>query len=110
MSAQRDDSGRISWFSRLLAPIALLAVLIAIFVIVSSNTGDTNKAEQDTKAKISSEGKKGGPENPKTYVVQEGDTLSGVADKFGVSVKRLERLNPDIDPQTIGAGQELKIR
>jgi LysM repeat protein len=43
-------------------------------------------------------------------VVEEGDTLSGVADKFDVSVKRLERLNPDIDPQTIGAGQELQIR
>lgn len=111
MSAQGDPSGRISWVNRLLAPLALIAVLIAIFVIVTSNTGDSNKAEQDAKAKISSEGdNKAGPENPKTYVVEEGDTLSGVAAKFDVSVKRLERLNPDVDPQTIGAGQELKIR
>ena len=96
----------------MLGPLALVAVLIAIGVIVSTNTGDTNKAEQDTKAHINSEGsdKKDGPENPKTYVVEEGDTLSGVAEKFDVSVKRLERLNPDIDPQTIGAGQELQIR
>lgn len=111
MSAQRDPSSRISWFNRLLAPLALVAVLIAIAVIVTSNTGDSNKAEQDTKAKINAEGgNKDGPENPKTYVVEEGDTLSAIAAKFDVSVKRLERLNPDVDPQTIGAGQELKIR
>jgi LysM repeat protein len=112
MSAQGHPPDRISWINRVLGPLALIAVLIAIGVIVSTNTGDSNKAEQATKAHINSEGKskKDGPENPKTYVVEEGDTLSGVADKFDVSVKRLERLNPDIDPQTIGAGQELQIR
>ena len=96
----------------MLGPLALIVVLIAIGVIVSTNTGDTNKAEQAAKAHINSEGnsKKDGPENPKTYVVEEGDTLSGVAAKFDVSVKRLERLNPDTDPQTLSAGQELKIR
>ncbi len=110
-SAPGDTSRRISWFNRLLGPLALIAVLVAVGLIVSSNTGDSSKAEQDTTAKINSEGKsKNGPENPKTYVVEEGDTLSGVASKFGVSTKRLERLNPDIDPQTLNAGQELKIR
>jgi LysM repeat protein len=109
-SAPGDTSRRISWFNRLLAPLALIAVLIAVGVIVSANTGDSGKAEQDAKAKINAEGKSDGPENPKTYLVEEGDTLSGVAAKFDVSTKRLERLNPDIDPQTLNAGQELKIR
>lgn len=110
-SAPGDTSRQISWFNRLLAPLALIAVLVAVAVIVSSNSGDSGKAEQDAKAKISSEGKGGdGPENPRTYVVEEGDTLSGVAAKFDVSTKRLERLNPDIDPQTLNAGQELTIR
>jgi LysM repeat protein len=112
MSAQGAPPNRISWVNRVLAPLALIAVLIAIGLIVTTNSGDSNKAEEATKEHINSEGKsnKDGPENPKTYIVEEGDTLSGVADKFDVSVKRLERLNPDIDPQTIGAGQELQIR
>jgi LysM repeat protein len=112
-SAPGETPRRISWVNRLLAPLALILVLIAVLVIVTENTSDSNKAEQVTKAKIDSEGKSGdgdGAENPKTYVVEEGDTLSGVAAKFDVSVKRLERLNPDIDPQTLSAGQELKIR
>ena len=111
-SAPGDSTRRISWVNRVLAPIALVAVLVAVFVIVSQNTGEGDKAEQDAKAKIESEGKKDGEgaENPRKYAVQEGDTLSGIAAKFDVSVKRLERLNPDIDPQALGAGQELTIR
>lgn len=112
-SAPGRSTRRISWASRILAPIALIVVVVAIVSIVSANTGDDNQAEQDTKAKIQSEksGKDGeGPENPRNYVVEEGDTLGGIAEKFDVSTKRLERLNPDIDPQTLNAGQELQIR
>jgi hypothetical protein len=67
-SAPGDSTRRISWFNRVLAPIALIAVLIAVFAIVSQNTGDSNKTEQDTKAKIDSEGKKdgSGAENPRS--------------------------------------------
>jgi LysM repeat protein len=111
-SAPGGTTRRISWGNRLLAPLALIIVLIAIVAIVSANTGDDGNAEQDTKAQINAEKSGGddGPENPKTYEVEEGDTLGGIAEKFSVSTKRLERLNPDIDPQTLNAGQELKIR
>jgi len=107
-----DPTRRISWVNRVLAPLALIAVLIAVVVIVQANTDDGGDAGQ-TNAKTKAEKKNGdgdGAENPRTYVVEEGDTLSGVAAEFDVSVKRLERLNPDIDPQTLNAGQELKIR
>jgi hypothetical protein len=109
--APGDPSQRISWANRLLAPLALVLVLLAIGVIVIANTGDSDKAE-DGGARVNAEekGDGDGAENPKTYVVEEGDTLSGVAAKFDVSVKRLERLNPDVDPQALGTGQELTIR
>ncbi len=112
-SAPGGTTRQISWGNRLLAPLALIVVLVAIFAIVSTNTGDDGNTEQDTKAQINAEKSGGdgeGPENPKTYVVEEGDTLGAIAEKFTVSTKRLERLNPDMDPQTLNAGQELKIR
>jgi LysM repeat protein len=112
-SAPGDGTRRISWGTRLLAPIALIAVVLAIVAIVSANTGDDSKSDRGAAAQVdggNSGGDGEGPENPKTYVVEEGDTLGAIAEKFGVSTERLERLNPDVDPQTLNAGQELQIR
>ncbi len=112
-SAPGDSTRRISWGSRLVAPLALLAVVLAIVAIVSANTGDDSKAGRDATTQVdagNSGGDGEGPENPKTYTVEDGDTLGAIAEKFGVSTERLVRLNPDIDPQTLNAGQELQIR
>lgn len=47
---------------------------------------------------------------PKTYVVQNGDTLTSIAHENGVPVARILRLNPGIDPQILISGEELKLR
>lgn len=46
-----------------------------------------------------------------TYVVQEGDTLFGIADQFGVTVEDIAALNGINDPEThlLQPGDELKI-
>jgi len=43
------------------------------------------------------------------YVVQEGDTLSGIALEYGVEVDELMRLNQISDPDAIQAGETLLI-
>lgn len=43
------------------------------------------------------------------YRVEEGNTLSGIAKRYGVSVKELERINGITDPNLIYPGQILKI-
>jgi tyrosinase len=45
-----------------------------------------------------------------TYVVQSGDTLSGIAQRFGVGLQALEAANPQIaDPNRIFPGQVIRI-
>lgn len=44
-----------------------------------------------------------------TYVVKRGDTLSGIATKFGTSVGNLVALNGIKDPNRINEGQVLKV-
>ncbi len=43
------------------------------------------------------------------YVVQEGDTLSSIAGRFGVSEAALQRANDLADPNAIYVGQELTV-
>jgi len=45
----------------------------------------------------------------RTYVVKPGDTLSSIADQFGVSQDAIQRANNISDPNSIEAGQTLKI-
>lgn len=44
-----------------------------------------------------------------SYVVQAGDTLSGISKKLGVSSSTLSSLNPGIDPRRLQIGQVLKV-
>ena len=43
------------------------------------------------------------------YIVVQGDTFSGIAKKFGVSVKAIEAANPGVAPTKLKIGQKLSI-
>ena len=47
--------------------------------------------------------------NASTYTVRSGDTLSGIAAKFNVSVATIKKLN-NLKNDTIKVGQVLKLR
>ncbi|MCW5851757.1 MAG: LysM peptidoglycan-binding domain-containing protein [Anaerolineae bacterium] len=44
-----------------------------------------------------------------TYTIREGDTLSGIAARFGISMDELSKVNSITDPNRIRIGQELKV-
>ena len=46
---------------------------------------------------------------PFTYSVQSGDTMSVIAEKFGVKLDDLQAANPEISPNSMSVGQVLKI-
>ena len=99
--------------ARWLAPLALIVVVGSVLLVVDrsdvgkkdgkTSTGATITGASETKT-TPSKGK-----HRRTYVVKEGDTLSGIAAKTGVSLAVIEQLNPDIDAQTLHAGQKIKL-
>src|SRR5699024_11605277 len=50
------------------------------------------------------------PSTSSTYKVQAGDTLSGIAAKFGTTTKALQNLNGITNANKIYAGQVLKVK
>jgi len=100
--------------ARILAAVALLGAIALVFVVLSSATGTDDNGGKD---KANQAGKKQGADKKakpksksKIYVVQNGDTLTGIAEKTGVEVEVIQGLNPDLDPQALIAGQKLKLR
>jgi len=49
------------------------------------------------------------PEEGSTYEVKPGDTLSSIAEKTGVSIPELQKLNQIEDPNKIKAGQKINL-
>jgi LysM repeat protein len=103
----------------LLAPLALVAVAAALFVIVSNGSGGSG---DDSAGPASSSAPASGrttatpasrstrTRRRSTYTVRAGDTPSGIAERTGISVARLLELNPDLDAQALTVGQRLKLR
>jgi LysM repeat protein len=102
--------------TRVLAVLALAAVALAIVLVISSSLesddGDGGKekprAERRQENRQDRERDRSAP--PKFYVVQPGDSLSLIAEKTGVSLERLQELNPEIDPQLLASGEKLRLR
>ena len=109
--------GRLS-FARLLAPLALIAVTVAVLAIVlgSDVVGDDNgsgsagtsdlPAATDRTGTTTTKKKR----TPATYTIKANDTLSGIAETTGIPVERLQELNPELDPQGLVTGQKIKLR
>ena len=94
---------------RLLAPIAIAVVLVGVVVVVVSSSSNGGSGDKGTARTATAPAKKVPPRR-RTYRVKEGDTLTAISDKTGVSTARLIALNPGLDPQTLQLGDRLKLR
>ena len=101
---------------RWLAPLAIVVVGGAAYGILKS--GSPQHDAGSSKNPPASQKKSGGSGTPtttvkvtrRTYIVRTGDTLSSISLDTGVSVDRLQQLNPDVDVQALQPGQRLKLR
>jgi hypothetical protein len=99
--------------ARVLAPLALVACGLALFLLVSDTLsgggGDAGTGNERDRPRKEQQRNEPTVESD-TYVVVPGDTFTGIAQKTGVPLAKLERLNPDLDTATLNAGQQIKLR
>src|SRR3954468_2773035 len=102
--------------ARFLAPLALVAFAVALFVVVTNTTKDdgstpgargTSQPAQSTAKEARGGGKKKS-KPARTYTIKTGDTPSGIAERAGVSLEQILALNPDLDPQALTPGTRIK--
>jgi len=97
-----------SYVTRILAVAALVAAAVIVVAVIGANTGggdDEKKGKANPTRQVSKPKTKA-----KVYEVQEGDNLTIISQKTGIPVERIEKLNPDLDPQALQLGQKLKLR
>ena len=106
---------------RFLAPAALIFFVLAVLVVLTSadvnDDGDTGSARRSEQRDLGERERTNTAEQRRearlpddVYVVKTGDTLAGIAQQVGLTVERLMELNPDLDPQALVSGQEIKLR
>jgi LysM repeat protein len=101
--------------ARLLAPVALAVFAVIFFVVIlSSGSSDSKKTDKSSEpaAKRSNTTRKTKLRTParSTYTVKIGDNLPAIARKTGLSVAKIQELNPQLDPYGLQAGQKIKLR
>jgi hypothetical protein len=103
---------RSSPLARVFAVATLMVALVVVVVVIGGALGgdDSNGTGghgRNGKAHHASQKKR---DVPATYEVQSGDTLISIAHRNGITVARIEALNPEVDPQILIAGEKLKLK
>lgn len=99
--------------ARYLAPVALIAAAVAVFLIVQARTGSHHStpppvrqhAHQLPVTRHTTKSTK-----PVFYVIKSGDSLSTISVKTGVPIATLTTLNPGVNPAALQSGQRLRLR
>jgi LysM repeat protein len=104
---------------RWLAPIALVACAVVVYSVVNAgllsdepaSTSPASKSSTTSKSgsKRSTSSKRRSAKRRRTYTVKAGDTLSSISAKTGVSLERIQGLNPELDSQSLQTGQLVKL-
>jgi LysM repeat protein len=102
---------RTSASARVLAVTALvIAFVVAIVAISGSLGGDDSSGSRGGKHGSKPAHKTHPKQVPASYEVESGDTLISIAHRTGVPVVTIEKLNPEVDPQSLIVGEQLKLR
>jgi LysM repeat protein len=103
--------------ARFLAPLAVVGVGVALYAVLDHGLSDKSSGKPPSALRSGATASPTGTKKSsakkrkrKTYVVKRGDAPSAIAEKTGVPLSEIERLNPELDPQLLSPGTKIKLR
>lgn len=97
--------------ARIFAPLALVLAAVAVLLIVNANNGGGGAGSATTTSvpSTTTTTQASPKRHKKTYIVKNGDVLSAISIKTGVPLATIQQLNPNVDAQSLHAGQKIKL-
>jgi LysM repeat protein len=108
--------------ARFLAPLALLAAVVTIYVVARPEVDGARRSSSSTTASTETQKGAGDPSRKasrdrstrkkaarRTYTVKPGDVLGSISKSTGVAVSDLLDYNDLEDAQSLSVGQKLKL-
>lgn len=96
--------------ARMVAVAALAVAFVVAIVVIGSALGGGDSDDSSGHHRSTKTHKSQPKDVPATYEVKSGDTLISIAHEYSVPIVRIEELNPELDPQSLIVGQQLKLR
>lgn len=108
--------------ARFLAPLALIAIIAGIYLIVhnalvthhpraGTQQGDTTSTPRHSVTTRTTPAKaRTHASTARSYVVRPGDSMDAISSSTGVPLQTLEALNPGVSSNALRVGQRLKLR
>jgi hypothetical protein len=112
MEASRRDSEPRSWTLRVLAPLAIIATLGVLVIVIAGSLSDSDSDGKSTSSSTTSSAKGCAAGNPPAdaaieagfYIIKSGENLGTVTDRTCIQGSKIERLNPELDPLQLQVG------
>ena len=96
----------------IVAPIALIGVFaLAVLLVLGALEQPPPRAEvEPPAASTAAPAPLLDASVPATYRIRKGDTLSDIAERYGVTEDYIRELNPGLDPLALIPGERIKLR
>jgi LysM repeat protein len=96
--------------ARLVAPVALAAPILGGYLIVHHYAVTHHSHPSHSHATKTGTKPTGKFARARYYTVRAGDNLTRIAARTGLTIERLQQLNPRINPNALQTGQRLRLR
>ena len=102
----------------IVAPLALIGVFALAVMLVRDALDQPAPAASEPAAAQAAEVDEAaaeqpvtvGPDVPPSYKIRKGDTLSAIAERYGVTEDYIRELNPGLAPLALIPGERIKLR